>query len=56
MAAISDFESDCLLKFFKSHPQNEEKVIEIAKTITKNCLKDLQFDGEKCQFHSKRKI
>ncbi|KAL7049077.1 hypothetical protein ACKWTF_003586 [Chironomus riparius] len=41
MSAISEYEGNKILEFFKSNPDNEKKLISIAKTITKNTLTHL---------------
>ena len=46
MTAITDYESGRLLEFFKNHPDNEKKLISIAKTITKNTLTHLTLNGK----------
>lgn len=46
MAAITDYESGRLLEFFRNHPDNEKKLISIAKTITKNTLTHLTLNGK----------
>lgn len=47
MAAITEYESGRLLEFFKNHPDNDKKLISIAKTITKNTLTHLTLNGKK---------
>lgn len=39
--AISDYEANRILEFFKNHPDNEKKLISIAKVLTKNTLTHL---------------
>lgn len=46
MSTITEYESGRLLEFFKNHPDNEKKLISIAKTITKNTLTHLQLNGK----------
>lgn len=46
MATISEYESSRLLEFFKAQPDNEKKLVQIAKTLTKNTLTHLLFNGE----------
>lgn len=46
MSAITEYESSRLLEFFKNHPDNEKKLISIAKTITKNTLTHLALNGK----------
>lgn len=48
MASITEYESSRLLDFFKNHPDNEKKLIAIAKTITKNTLTHLSLNGKTC--------
>lgn len=48
MAAITEYESSRLLDFFKHQPDNEKKLISIAKTITKNTLTHLSLNGKNC--------
>lgn len=45
MSAISEYEGNKILEFFKHHPDNEKKLISIAKTITKNTLTHLSING-----------
>jgi hypothetical protein len=44
MSAISEFEGNKILELFKHHPDNEKKLIAIAKTITKNTLTHLSLN------------
>lgn len=46
MSAISEYEGNKILEFFKSNPDNEKKLISIAKTITKNTLTHLSTNGK----------
>lgn len=46
MSLISDYEGSRLMEFFKHHPDNEKKLISIAKTLTKNTLTHLSINGE----------
>lgn len=46
MSAISEYEGSKILDFFKHNPDNEKKLISIAKTITKNTLTHLSINGE----------
>lgn len=46
MSSISEYEGSKILEFFKHHPDNEKKLISIAKTITKNTLTHLCLNGE----------
>lgn len=39
--AISDYEANRILEFFKNSPDNEKKLISIAKVLTKNTLTHL---------------
>jgi hypothetical protein len=45
MSAISEYEGNKILEFFKHNPENEKKLISIAKTITKNTLTHLSVNG-----------
>lgn len=47
MTTITEYESSRLLDFFKNHPDNEKKLIAIAKTITKNTLTHLSLNGKR---------
>ena len=46
MSAISEYEGNKLFEFFKHSPDNEKKLISIAKTITKNTLTHLSINGK----------
>lgn len=50
MSAISEYEGSKILEFFKHHPDNEKKLISIAKTITKNTLTHLCLNGKIIKF------
>lgn len=46
MSKISEYEASRVLEFFRTSPETEKKLISIAKTITKNTLTHLAFNGE----------
>lgn len=46
MGSINEYESNQLLDFFKAYPENEKKLISVAKTITKNTLTHLSTNGK----------
>lgn len=46
MSAISEYEGNKIMEFFKHQPDSEKKVITIAKTITKNTLTHLSLNGK----------
>ena len=50
---MNDYEQMRILEFFKHSPENEKKLISIAKTITKNTLTHLAVNGNKSVFTCK---
>lgn len=46
MGSITEYESSRILEFFRAQPDNEKKLIQIAKTLTKNTLTHLSINGE----------
>ncbi len=46
MSAISEYEGYKILELFTHQPENEKKLISIAKTLTKNTLTHLSLNGE----------
>lgn len=46
MSAISEYDGNKILEFFKSSLDNEKKLITIAKILTKNTLTHLSTNGK----------